>query len=215
MPINFEEIRALGYEKAKEFYDNYKYNLDYKKVRPKFEELLKELKEIAYPEIKKAHYYPVLNEIDFLDEKQIKIFDETLYKYNKRWTISRHNWTLFGEFTYNQELVDKIIEFMLEKDMLDIRYVVSCPCGEERDVITKEQYENMKKYFDIESRFGSNSVTTEEYEWYDNFDCYRDGYMEIPCECEGLEITKMSDIDNNLSYEYKLKIEANLELAMK
>lgn len=213
--INFDEIKELGYEKAKELFNEIKYNLNYKEDRPRFEKLLEELKEMAYPEIKKAHYYPILNEIDFLDEEKIRILDSTLYRYNKRWNISNRNWNLFGDITYDQEIVDKIIEFMLEKDMLSKKYILTCPCGEESEEISEEKYLNMKKYFDIESRFKTDNVSKEEEDWYEDFDVYKKGVSEIGCECEGLEICSMEDIDDNLSFEYRIKIEANLELARK
>lgn len=213
--IDLEEVKSLGYDKAKELYEIIKYNLHYKEDRPKFEELLKELKEIAYPEIKRAHFYPVLNEIDFLTQEQIRIFDKTLYSNNKRWVIRKDNWHLFRDINVSYEEVDKIIEFMLSKDMLTKKYVVTCPCGEESEVISEEQYLNMKKYFDIESRFKTNDVSEEEENWYEDFDIYKDGLAEIGCECEGLEICSMEDIDDNLSFEYRLKVDANLELAMK
>ena len=213
--IDLEEVKALGYDKAKEIYESIKYNLHYKEDRPKFEELLKELKEIAYPDIKKAHYYPVLNEINFLTQEQIRLFDSILYSNNKRWVIRKDNFHLFGDIKVSYEEIDKIIEFMLSKDMLTKRYVVTCPCGEESEIISEEQYLNMKKYFDIESRFKTDDVSEEEEKWYEDFNIYKDGLAEIGCECEGLEICSMEDIDDNLSFEYKLKVDANLELANK
>lgn len=213
--IDFNEIEKLGYEKAKELFEVIKNNLHYKEQRPKFVELLERLKEIEYPQIKKAHYYPLLNEIDFLSEDKIKILDTTLYKYKKNWNINNRNWNLFGAITYDQEVVDKIIKFMLDKDMLSTKYILTCPCGEESEEISEQKYLNMKKYFDIEKRFKTDDVSEEEENWYEDFDAYRQGVVEIGCECEGLEICSMEDIDDNLSFEYKLKIDANIELAMK
>lgn len=79
--INFDKIKELGYDEAKSIFEEIKYNLDYKVLRPKFEEVLKDLKEDKYPEMKKAHYFPILNEIDFLTKKQIKNLDNYLYTY--------------------------------------------------------------------------------------------------------------------------------------
>lgn len=213
--IDFNEIEQLGYEKAKELFEVIKYNLHYREQRPKFVALLDKLKEIQYPQIKKAHYYPILNEIDFLSEKQIKALDTILYKHQKNWNINNRNWNLFGIVTHDQEIVDKIIRFMLEKDMLLTKYILTCPCGEVSEEISQEKYLNMKKYFDIENRFKTDNVLEEEEDWYEDFDVYKQGVVEIGCECEGLEISSMEDIDDNLSFEYRLKVDANMELANK
>lgn len=206
--INFDKIKELGYDEAKSIFEEIKYNLDYKVLRPKFEEVLKDLKEDKYPEMKKAHYFPILNEIDFLTKKQIKNLDNYLYTYPRVRIMNQYYIRMWNECGIHSN-IDKIIDFMYKNNMLDKKYILTCyRCSEgDSEEISKEKYDNMKKYFNIESKLKSNiSISKEDEEWFEDFDIYIDGFTNIGCECGGVEIEEWCDIEDNLYYEYRLKV---------
>lgn len=215
--INFEDIKELGYDNAKEVFEEIKYNLDYKTLRLKFEEILKELKENKYPQMKQAHFFPILNNIDFLTKKQIKALDEYLY-YHPRVRISDQYYIRMWHDCGIENQAKKIIDFMYKNDMLNKRYIITCGYCDDGDSeeISKEKYENMKKYFQIQTKFkNKEDVSPEDENWFEDFDIYEEGFPEIYCECGCREIEEWSDIEDNLSFEYRLKVEADTTYAKK
>jgi hypothetical protein len=199
--ISMESIRALGYEKAKEVFKEVRYNLE-QDVKDQFIALLKELKEAAYPILKKAHYYPIINEMDFLTDAQKNSLDSILIEFRNSYIMTRCG--AWYDLKFSQELTEKALAFLYEKGILKKYYVVTCPCGDDRTFISEDEYAKFKRYYEIEKMLSQGKIdeSGKEYEEYDNL--FDELQFEVGCfECDGREITCMEDIDNHCKIEYK------------
>lgn len=188
----------LTYIEAKELY---KLILNRNSNKERCEELKKivENKKIKeYPQIKDVHYYPVINNIDFLNnEEKIKLDKLIKEAYNNR--------------NKREELINidtKIVEFLENNSILEKLYIFHCNCGSiecDDKIITQERFNKLKDYWKKEKE----GLTTNEEDEEMNYGCFETG-----CWNDGsIEICSLEDFNKNLRrVEYKVKIKPDTTL---
>lgn len=199
-----DEFKALSYLEAKKTYETIHQNLEHEQCL-QLEEVLEEIKINDYPALSIAHYYPVINEIDYLDANQKKQLDEVLRCFsNKNYLITTSS--IWFELNFNEELTEKILNFLYKKGILQKNYAFYCSCGSEDCdplIITREQYDKFIAYHSV-TRSQFDNMTDEEKKDHNNR--WEEGYFEVPCWNDGnKEICSIEDLQKNAKeYFYKI-----------
>lgn len=179
--LSLKEIDNLSYLDLKNYYNIVEdfINLE---VKQKICKLLKKKKEQKYPDILDVHYYPCIKDMDFLTKQQQIILDKFLVKEQKSMIdkykiISGLNSGMRKiDLDFDNPIGDKIIEFLLDKRIIERRYVFSCNCGCESETIFTE--EQKQRFFNWHN-FDIKNCTDEEYEEHDRN--YSDGFLWLNC----------------------------------
>lgn len=201
--LDIDEFMKLDYDKAKEIYNLLDPNISYKEERDNLKKALDEIKVREHPILLKAHYYPCINEIDYLSDNQKNKLDKALYRfYNNQIALWSNLWR---DINLSERTTKKVLDFLYGKGILSIKYEVYCNCrnGGDNRLITEEMYNDHKRYFKIDNRIHEGEeVSEEESDWYYDFEEDKRIWYVSCSYCEGREINSMSDIDDNSSKIY-------------
>lgn len=195
--LNLDEIyNNFTYQEIKETYSNIKNNTTYD-FDKKFYELLQNKKKATYPELSIAPNYPMINEMDFLTKEQKTRLDELLaYHFDKGSYVLTGSAAWNEIFNYNEDLTNKVLEFLHSKGVLEKTYKISCGCGSmdcSSKSITQEQYDKFIKYHSM-TQEEFDALSDEEYEeresrWED------EGYFYTGCwNGEDIEVCTIEDL---------------------
>lgn len=197
--LDLEEVKSkLNYAESKELY---KLILSRNSNKERCEELKKIVnnkKVEEYPQINDVHYYPIINDIDFLNkEKRIKldtIIKEAYSNRNKREELNN--------------LDIRIIDFLVDNSILEKLYIFHCDCGSfecDDKIITQERFNKLKDYWEKEKE----DLTTHEEDREMNYGCFETG-----CWNDGtVEVCSLEDFNEHLRRtEYKIKIKPDITL---
>jgi hypothetical protein len=140
--LNVDDVRSLNYSEIKKLYlvaGDYLSD-DIKKI---YEE--KRLEE--HPELKKAIYFPELNDIDFLTKAKIKKIDTLLGKsWNKKGFFVMNAFYKAANL-YGKER-EKFDDFACRKGIFKKNYSFYCKCGRcKSHFISETEYNRMKDYY--------------------------------------------------------------------
>lgn len=204
--INLDEIyNNFTYQQIKETYNNIKSDTTYD-FREKFEELLQKKKKATYPELSIASNYPIINEMDFLTIEQKTGLDNLLAKNFDKGSYVMTGSTAWNKvFKYNNELTDKVLEFLHSKGVLERTYKISCGCGEYSDctgeLITQEQYDKFISVHSI-SDDKIDKMNDEEYENYRK-QLEEDGYFNSGCwNGNDVEVYSIEGLEKHAKVNY-------------
>lgn len=195
--INLEEVKQLTYQQIKSLYELTKYCIEDDSIQNGLKEIYKEAKIKEYPILGKAHHYPILNELDFLTDKQKNEIDETLVRFYGGDIIT--NCSAWRDLKLTKEQTEKVLEFLYNKGLATRTYRILCECGCSKKYITEEQYNKFVAY---------HSVKPEEYEKHES-KWKEDGYFYIGCWNDGdREICSIEDLKRYAKpYCYELNAE--------
>lgn len=193
--INPDDLKEISFEEIKEIYGLIQYCINDKNIENQIKELYIAAKKEKYPILNKAHYYPIINELDFLTDEQKNKLDYALMQFhNGNIMTGSSRWM---DLNFDKETTDKILEFLYNKGIISKTYHLKCRCGsfECRDeIITEEQYNKFIKYHSITSE-QIDRMTDEERDKYE--DNWHDGYFEVGCWNDGgYEVCNIDDWDN-------------------
>lgn len=213
MTINANDFRQLAYDKAREVFNILKYNLEYNTERKQFENILKELKIKKYPILNKGHYYPIINEMNFLTDKQKHDLDEFLERFENSYVMI--GCSAWYNLKFDKGLEDKIFNFLYDNGIVQKTYAIYCTCGSPEcspRIITEEEYNKFIDYHSI-TQEDIDKMTDEEYEDYDKR-WGEEGYFESGCWNDGdVEVCSIDDLKEHCRlYRYKNVTEANRKL---
>lgn len=150
-------------------------------------EIIDKKKEEEYPELLGVHHYPIINEIDFLTEKEKLKLDEFLVRHRVG-SYVRALWRVLDKRENQKQLED----WLIEHGVLSVYYALNCPhCGE--DLITKlmneDEFSKLKETFTAYEKDKSH----KNYEAILNLSHMVEGYCmecEDCCEIEDLKFDK-------------------------
>lgn len=195
--IDLDEFKNLDYSEMKVIWDDLHSNFE-DTLKDKLKIIIKEAEIKKYPILTKAHYYPIINELDFLTDAQKNKLDSTLLKFKNSFVAT--GCSAWSDLNFSRELTDEILEALEEKGMLEKHLQLSCVCGDEKRNISPNEYFKFSRFYAIESILGKGdrAILDEYNELWDMLN------FESSCfECEGREITSMKVIDDYSRVIYK------------
>lgn len=197
--IDLDEVKKrLNYLQAKELYKLVLSRNNDKAMIKKFKDILENKKAEEYPEIKGVHYYPEIKEIDFLSEEEKVDLD----------ILIKDAFTRVSKRDSLEDLDDKILDFLINKSILEKQYIFRCNCGSfecDDKIITEEKFNKFKLYWEKSEQ----GTTTDEED-----DEMRYGYFYIGCWHDGeIEISCLEEFEENLRcIRYSVKVKPDLTL---
>ena len=179
--IDLAEVETLSYQEIKELLSIVGTRFTDKNVLIDIKKIALKKKAEIYPEILGVHYYPELKEIDWLSETEKVRLDRLL---GNRMTKS----------SQIKELDERTIKFLMDRKILEKRYVLECDCGDfdcyER-IITEDRLNKFKEYWQKEK---SGIETTDEEDEELNYGC-----IMLNCDNENLEVCDEDDFKTYLT----------------
>lgn len=209
--LNLEEFKTLSYENAKNIFSQIRWNLESNLVK-QIESILQQIKEETYPMLKKAHFYPVINNIEFLTDKEKHNLDELLYKLGKFSYIHTCSSSWYN-LNFDDNKTQQVLDFLYENNIIEKNYRLLCGCRSDGETLSEEEYNNHKKFFEIETKLGNeygkeSTATDEEYNWYYEF--MEERLWSVGCfECDGRELESWDDF-KEYTLMYKVKAMADM-----
>lgn len=141
-----------------------------------FNRLLRCKKIESYPELKKATYFPEINQLNIPDSEKVRI-DEAA-RVNCRYYITANN---LSRLEYKLSIED--LEMLEAVGVTEKKYGARCKCcGDQIAWITQYEFNHYKKYFELLAR---NNLTEEEEKEADEL-C-SDGFYELYAYCDDCE----------------------------
>ena len=176
-----EYLKTLDYTELKEFFHTLEFYLP-----ESVQMVYRRIREEKYPELKKAVYYPELNQIDFLSLKKIKTIDTLL---GTKWKK--------GDFIYNpfysaadlnREEQEKFNDYAVAKRIFIKKYRFRCKCGKcFGRLFSEDAFNNMKRYYES----GIDTTGSDEVDSYFYIECEYDSDCDLEiCDKKSFERAK-------------------------
>lgn len=198
--INELDCEILNYDQLKGIYNNIRYNIP-KDREDEFDDLLRRRKIEAYPVLLKATYFPEINELNIPDPEKVRL--DNAARANIRYYMTVNNIT---QLQYKLSIED--LEMLELVGVVQKLYAICCPCcGYKISQITQKQYNNYKRYFELEEKFFSDGLTEEEGEEIDRL--FERGFYDLSAFCDdcdvNIDVSSFKDF-NNLDFEIMYKV---------
>lgn len=199
--LDLEEVKNnLNYADSKKLYEILFKSSNNKEKCEELKKIVYDKKVKEYPQIKDVHYYPIINNIDFLDrENKIKL-DILLKESYQNARKQRKLKNLLDE---------KVINFLIDNGILERLYIFHCDCDDnfycDDKIITQERFDKLKLYWEKQLA-GTNTDEDDEETLYGCFEvgCRNDNFIEVSC---------LSDFNKYLRrIEYKVKSKPDMTL---
>lgn len=191
--LNMDDIKLLPYEEVKSIHKLLYWNTT-ESQRKQLDDILSITKGIAYPMYNKAHYYPEINEMDFISDNQKVELDKLLKQLYSGYVYTDSSG--FSRLKLTHEQQEKVFTFLYEKGIVEKSYILRCGCGSRGDCdarhISQEKYDLYIKYLSM----GHNSSHLSEEEQEEYWE-----YSWIESYCEYGNGGEINDVD-----EFKKKV---------
>lgn len=160
--------------------------------------LVKEWKKEEYPELLGVHSYPVIKEIDFLNENQKLSLDKHLAKMR----VGNHLYGLYN-VTRDSEKTKLVETFLVEKEIVDEGYYAICPQCNSSHLSGRLNKEEKDKLISLVK--DPSYVEREE---------LLEKYLEYNCiDCESCtDMNEMSEIKFKADFTLMLERDKSLDL---
>lgn len=170
-------------------------------LKGEFNSLLHCKKIEAYPELLKATYFPEINQLNIPDSEKVRI-DEAA-RVNCRYHMTANN---ISRLEYKLSIED--LEMLESVGVVEKRYDICCPsCGCEIVYITQSDFNNYKRYFELEEKEISEGLTDDESEEIDEL--FDKGFHTIGSYCdnceENIEVDSLNEF-NNFQFDVMYKV---------
>lgn len=200
--INLDDFKNMSYLETKKIYKKLWYKLSNENTED-MKEMLENKKQLEYPIINDVHYYPIVNEIPNLSLEQRLHIDKSLRKAHTK----RENFEVYIKDT-------SIIDFLLEKHILEKVYIFKCNCLEDDDCtpefITQDRYDDFMSFHNL---INDKDMTDDEKDayWDEHF---QDSHFEVGCwNGEGYEVCDIDEFNKHLNcIRYKVIIKPDTSL---
>lgn len=107
--------------------------------------------EVEVPVANKALYFPVINEVDFIDNRQKKQLDQALMSYYGT-SFSEHM-PLIRNIKCNEDKLHQLFRFLVDRDVITELYYINPPCGHtfitKSIIIDKKQLAEYDRFFEL------------------------------------------------------------------
>lgn len=176
-----EYLKTLDYAELKDFFRALELYLP-----ESIQTVYKEIREEKYPELKKAVYYPELNQIDFLPLKKIKTIDTLL---GKKWKKDIFIYDPFYSAAgLSSEEQEKFNDFAVKKGIFARKYRFRCKCGKcFGRLFSENAFNNMKRYYES----GIDTTGSDEVDSYFYIECEYDTDYDLEiCDKKSFERAK-------------------------
>lgn len=217
--LSLEDYLRLPYEEAKEVFEIVKFNLEYGSQRKEIENALDTIKRNKYTILNVAHYYPEINNLDYLTNEQKNSIDKVLYGFGVgNYIYTRSNtWYRLG---LSKDIEERLFNDLYKLGVVERCYELTCLtcCSRTIMVLSEEQYFNQKKMFEIFDKHREGKATEEELQWCEDIMDNGGRIWEIyclDCEDEYQEVESFEQLSIRASILYKIKKSPDLTYAKK
>lgn len=205
--LDINSFKDFNREELKEFYNALRDNDRQRYLSLEIHKLMEEKKKEEFPQLLKVHNYPMLNEIDFLNEEKKVELDRVLLSFGKNsyFGVINRRWFDFIEgFDNKDEMAEKILKFLLDKNMISRSFEIETCC--DRAVVTYEQLENIIRYKELllkENKTNNDYYEIEELKMNMPYNIY---FLE-----DGIQYCQECDEEVDISLEeYKEMLNSKL-----
>lgn len=206
--LNYEKLEALSYSEIKEF----EKALCYEVFNSKLHSIVNKVKIREYPILKKAHYYPVINEIDFLTDEQKNRLDERMFL-DKNSYIHREGHFAeksYDDIKFSKDYWKKCLDFLESKGVIERYYVLRCDNCDETNIISQSEISKMRRFTELSQIVYDDNTSEEKYEKiideFEQLEGY--SYYGFGCECNYKEYENAEQIirdSNGIIYKVVTK----------
>ena len=188
-----EEVENMSYEKLKHLWHKIEYGVTRPK-RAKFEEIIERKREEKYPELKRAVYFPDINQLDIPDEDKKRI-DRALAD-NYRYFINEDR-IMCGAIT---GIKVEELEMLHEIDILkkSVNFYID---GEYCCTYSEDDINKYFRWWELDKKFSNSKLSTDEFKEWEDLD--ENGYRSIWIEDEYENYTKLLSKEDYDSYREK------------
>lgn len=188
-----EEVENMSYEKLKCLWHEIEYGVTRPK-RAKFEEIIERKREEKYPELKRAVYFPDINQLDIPDEDKKRI-DRALAD-NCRYIINEKR-IMRGDIA---GIKVKELEMLHEIGVLK-KSVRFCIDGEYCCRYSEDELNKYFRYWELDEKFSKSDLSIDELKEWEDLD--ESGYNSIWIEDEDGNCTELLSKEDYDSYGEK------------
>jgi len=203
--ININDFKQYSREELTKFAKELPSYFSFRYLTSEINEIIEEKKLQEYPELLGVHHYPEIKELNFISEEDKIKLDDFLVEWG--WNSYLHEYTpkfrnIFKE--YKLEIVNKILDFLVSKQILDKYYKMYICC--DYIIVDEEKINKYLRAFELNERIDLSEEEREEHcELYNRLDYLN--FVDFCPECDNeVEITKelIMETVNNPSYLYKI-----------
>lgn len=195
-----KEDRHCDYQTLKPIMDNIRSMISEDR-KGEFNSLFHCKKIEAYPELLKATYFPEINQLNIPDSEKVRI-DEAA-RVNCRYHMTANN---LSRLEYKLSIED--LEMLESVGVAEKSYAMKCKyCGDQITWISQYEYDNYKRYFELEEKEILNGLTHDESEEIDML--FDKGFYRIYGYCDDCEESIEADSlqkFNNLRFDIIYKV---------
>lgn len=120
--VDLEEIKKLSRTELTDL-QNKLYQIRFRNIAFEISNAIKEKKEDQFPQLKGVHHYPVINDIDFLNEEIKMALDKYLVGFRVGQYLGGLSHVVSGTDARAQTE-----RFLIEKEIVVPAYIIKCPC---------------------------------------------------------------------------------------
>lgn len=176
----------------------------------KFWKLRDTRKKEKYPQLLKATYYPILNELvgkASIGQDEINYLDALLRNYYRKDSDASFSQHRLNEIFRDEDKLNCVIKFLLDRNMVEREYLFESKCdGAYCCTPTRVKESTMKRHIVVwefeEKTKGLKSSEIPKIEGYDEYNEAENngiGVIIVGCFCcEGYEITSIEEFENSI-----------------
>lgn len=195
--ITPDTLKSLSYDEINAIWDGIKYGV---KSISAFDAVINEKKMEKYPELRKAVYYPEINDLSISEEEKIRL-DRAANK-NYRSHINRYN---INNLPSPLSIED--LEMLRDIGIVEKKFLFLCPnCGDFTTTVSEEILQKYMRTWELNRIEKECKLTEAELDELDKL--YEWGYSEIyvscmDCEEDGYEVIDSQEELNEYMAEQK------------
>ena len=206
--LDINDFAYIEYEELKELNSKIQYLLP-KELRLEVLALIDNKKKEKYPQLLKATYFPVLNElvgVEGLTQDELNAVDKLLRKYSgksNRIKTYRFRTNYFYRVLRTDEKINAIIDFLLEKNIFKKEYEFMCHCDYSDECsytyVSEDEMKRHMAVWEFEEKIKDlkpiEQIKVDGYEKFEEETEQDIGFISIGCFNGGdYEITSLKDL---------------------
>ncbi|WP_049946664.1 hypothetical protein [Bacillus cereus] len=202
MNISIDDLRKQFNRRELNTFKGKLYDTKLRSLAYEISKMTDEMKIEEFPQLLGVHHFPIINEIDFLNEEQKIELDKELVRYRVGNYVSG-----LWKVTRDEKVRKQLLEWLINKEILETKHAVLCPyChnGNVTDVMTTQEKVNL------------NSMFSNYKEAYDEDleEKLQDILENVCMECDAFaEVDDLKELNYTEYHQMKMKRDDSLDNA--